>query len=356
MSSAKPLSWSIGIGAVLIVVLAIEVIVRVNASWLASEPIEYAAVSTYAAKLEAFRSRSGSKIAIVGDSVAYGNTMAKHGVDDWRRKTLGAQLANRFTDSAPPVTVANFALNGARPADAARIGADLVAAGAESLILVVGLRGFSRDFEASTQQYSYPWRGSLGLDDQGQPKPIEGARRLDSSEVFQVLLGRWWWSLGALDALIRETMGGSLSNAITNARLRLRKAQGETDELVLLLRLRKRFRSMQLNPERKQTRALIELLKTANATPCKSVIIYATENPDDVSEVIKAGTLKQGRAAISQLVKRFAPNSSYLVPDKNATPETYLDFIHPNPEGYRRLVKRLDPILASISCRHSSPQ
>ena len=157
---SRPRSWSIAIVIFVTLAVAAEIIARspAVALYIAAEPANIVSYPAFVAKMQSFASLRQPKVMLVGASEALGQVMSDYGVKDWQSRGLSSALAEALRPQRPDIVIANFAGNGLLPADQAAIMLEGMRAGADAIVLVADLRGFSEEFEAASDRYAQPWR------------------------------------------------------------------------------------------------------------------------------------------------------------------------------------------------------
>lgn len=316
------------LAVIAVALVGIEAVVRFSSRQIARGADDLTTLPAYVTKLAAFERTVGPRIAVLGDSVALGDTLAKHGVSDWKRRNLDAALVARVQTFEAAPLIANFAANGLRPSDVERAAADLIDSGARKLVIVVGLRALSEDFEPENARFEQPWRrkySSAAPNAAGQ-------------------LAGFWQTRGAVDLTVSGLIGGPFSAVLTRWRVAARSARDD-DELTVALQAAQRFRSAAVSPERVQSQALRHTLQKAQAGGAQIVLVYATENPDYVEQLAPPSQMAKARAGLESLAADFPQTVQYIGPDDGAAPEDFVDFIHPSARGYARMAERIAPLL-----------
>lgn len=324
-------SWLLAILPIGLLLLGGEMLAR-SASvsdYIARRPSDITSEGPYAAKIAAFARASGPKVMVLGDSVALGKVMADHGITDWQSKNLSSALSDELRTDGHPVLVADFSTNGLLPSESAQAMRDGLAAGATAIVIVVGLRGFSADFETVDQQYGTPWRRSRAI----------GARRSSLDEL--------WATKPITEFLISEATGGPLSRALTEMRERHRwRPPDEKKTAFMQLQARQRLSTVSVDKaERFQARALFDALEALDARGVPAIAVYASEDPIAVRRLMMPANLQKGRDELAKLVGDSGRVHRYLGPDPALDRSLLVDHIHPAPEGYRHMARRIAPVL-----------
>ena len=114
-------------------------------------------------KLDCLRRFPGYKVALIGDSVVFGHSLAEHGDRLWRQHGLAPLLAERIRRERPQggLMVMNLGLNGGCPPTWSAWASSWRPAGRILLVCDVGLRSFSSDFTPPEARYSRKWLAEM---------------------------------------------------------------------------------------------------------------------------------------------------------------------------------------------------
>lgn len=299
---------------------------------ISDRPAHVISPDGYVAQLNAWSRLPEPKLAIIGDSVAFGQVMERHGVDDWRDHDLGTALRAAFGAMSPQVV--NLANNGLTPADMAKTILDSVASGAGTIVVVTGLRGFSKDFEAHDAKHAAPWRGTV--------LPFDGFAGL----------ANLWMTRAAMLHEIEDALGAPLSDAVTILRYALSPAEeaNATQAGIQALRMRRRLATVGFDQDsRMQARLFSDALRSAVAEGAQVVVVYATENPVLRPRMMLPPIREKRIAELQELVE--SAGATFLGPDEDMTADLFLDEAHLTPDGYQVMAARLVDELGDSSGR-----
>ncbi|WP_421792090.1 hypothetical protein [Hyphobacterium sp.] len=302
------------------VIAVVEGVVRSApvTAYLAERPADLVTEAGYNARLAALSRMEGERIVVLGDSVGLGQVMANYGLADWQDGELSRALAAE----RPGATISNLSANGLKAADYARTVEDVVALEVDAIVLVLSARAFSSDFDAYDEQHAHDWRR------EGFAAPLLQAR-------------------GAADIVLTDFTGGPLPAVLTGVRARSQPVPetGTVDPVSALL-FRQRLASAEFDPsEGFQARRLAEALQAAEAAGVALVLVYATENPDLRDQILPSALRERNFAAMLAFAEQAAPNAPFLGPDPDMSGEHYVDQMHPTPDGYRIMARRIAPVL-----------
>lgn len=299
--------------------------------------------SSYIAKWQSSGKLETNRIVILGDSVALGDTLRLHGDANWRQHNLGAALHEAMAKRGRDAPISNFAGNGLRPADIEATFRDLVANGTRRFVIVMGLRGFSADFETAPNQYEHPWRRKVSLScGSWLCKSPDGKIHLLTQT--SAMLSRLWITRGAIELWIGRFVGSLPKDLVTRFRT-LGQTSSVDDDLMLTFQANRRYQSVAVEDFRIQTQALRALLTHASEQKVSVVLAYATENPRYQESLGSADIINQARKALASLAAQHPQTVIWLGPDEEVTNTEYLDFIHPNRTGYQRLAERIADVI-----------
>lgn len=348
---SRPRSWTVAIAVFLTLAVAAEIIARLPAValYIATEPANIVSYPAFVAKLQSFASLRQPKVMLVGASEALGQVMTDYGVKDWQSRGLSAALAEALRPQRPDIVIANFAGNGLLPADQAAIMLEGMRAGADAIVLVADLRGFSDEFEPPDDRYAQPWRTTGPL----RPLPEPGRSQGGSIDGGEYSLSAAWRTKAVVDFLITDETGGPVPAALTELRDNHQAARraSKANQAVQTMRLKQRLSSVGFDlADRFQARQLAGALKILNTRGVPVIVVYATENPGVLPRLMAPGAVQRDRAALEAMVAANGGGRDvYLGPDPAMTPGLYVDPSHPTPEGYRVMARRIAPELLKLA-------
>jgi lysophospholipase L1-like esterase len=318
--------------------------------------------STLKAKLDRLAKFRGRKVALVGDSVVLGLTLKDTGDPQWESKTLTAQLQRQLEEAYPgePVLVSNLALNGALPADLDRLIELILPTRPDVIVFDVGLRGFSGDFSAPGSIHSRDW---LQRPDSASKR--HGINRYTTSVGARIdrninePLRRHWRVFNLRDLAAQAMLGGDLRQYLVRQRENLRTKLASlyeeplddlgADELELVLKARTRFDTVQLNEDHPQRKALTLLLARLREVDQPTFIFYSRENPELRDQVIRTDRYYELRTELDSLItSNLGPRMYYDPGVSTLDTENYLDLVHVDAEGFRRMLEAFWPEIARL--------
>lgn len=310
--------------------------------------------ATLYAKLDEVRRFEGAKVVLLGDSLVFGRTMRDHGDRDWQKHTLDVQLQEHLRERFPyrPVMAVNLGMNGVLPTDLDQLVRIIAPLKPDLVVLDVSLRAFSRDFDAQEQQQTRPWLASMRLTPEGRYVVATGDAgiddRLRDSAVNNLQLYRIRDFVRSVlfdgePSRLVLALRGQLDNWLkTGPFAAAPQVDGAFDDIVLLMRARARYNSVDLAADNPQRQAIERTLQRLTEAGQKTLVFYATENPEvlpDLMDGDKAGALRRELAQI--VTSRLPPNSAYIGPLDIFRPANFLDHVHLTAEGYRMLAARI---------------
>lgn len=343
--------------AILSLVL-VDVLLRVlvPGSGALQRVVDIQSPATLYAKLDEVRGFRGIRVVLLGDSLVFGRTMRDHGDHDWQKHTLDAQLQQflrqRFPDR--PVMAINLGMNGVLPTDLDQLVRIIAPLKPDLVVLDVSLRAFSRDFDAQDQQQTRPWLTSMRLTPEGRYAAAAGSADVDG-RLHDIAVNDWL--LYRLRDIVRSVLfdgepgklvlalRGQLDNWLKTGRFAAApQADGAFDDIVLLMRARARYDGIDLAADNPQRQAIERTLQYLSKAGQKTLVFYATENPDVLADLMDADKAKALRSELAQIVtSRLPPNSAYIGPQDIFRPENFLDHVHLTEEGYRMLTGQIGP-------------
>lgn len=290
------------------------------------QPVDLPSSASTSLRLTTFASYNRPRIAVLGDSIALGQVMSAHNISGWQEKELSSAIGKAIEERGVRANVFNFAANGQRPADMAKILDALLQRGVDAVVVIVNLRGFSVDFEPPDQQHLAPWYDDLTSPSWLDRFPLRGLADLFVHQVFGAPPQQW-----LSRARARMNDGGAVSPEAS---------------AIQALRLRQRLSSVLVNPdERVQAKVLAQALQKANLAGVPVVVVYATENPKDARRMMPPPAFQRHRAALEQMVAKSGKRHTYLGPDDELKEQHFIDEMHLTPEGYALMAKRIAPVV-----------
>lgn len=314
-------------------------------------------VSLYA-KIADFQARPGKKVVIMGDSLIYGQTMARHGDAAWQENTLARQLVAKLREKLPggPIEILDLGMNGALPTDLAELGRIVGAVKPDLLVFDLTLRSFSRDFRTPDAVRTRPWLAETSIDGAG----FRLGREYSLDSRF-----RQWAANHSILYRLRDfgqslVFGGQPATYILGLRNALdawmggsKGTAGDEDELLLLLRARARYASIDLAPDNPQRQALNRLVAQLASARQPTLVFYATESPDIRDQLIEPAQFARLQAELETALNGTGnPLLKYVGPLDVFAPANFLDHVHLDKEGYRRLSEALaEPAVQLLGTR-----
>ena len=326
-----------------------------------TEIVDIQTPATLYAKLDYLRRFDGIKIVVLGDSVAYGRALADAGDADWRLHTLSAQLQDRLDRAGLKrrVLVLNVGMNGALPMDIEKLAELIVPIGVDKLVLDITLRSFSADFAAPAEQISRPWLSRMSVGKDGRYVELATNRSLD--ERLEAALREFFvnhWTLYRLRDFVQwRVLNGEPAAAARNLRDRLNLALGggepATEEAafftatLLKLKAKNRHATVSLAPDNPQRAAFDRTLHYLVQARQPTVIFYATEDAAQMKDIMETERYLHLLKELQDLMPESRDGSiTYVPPVKTLQPAHYIDYVHPNKNGYALLV---DAIVGAVT-------
>lgn len=353
-----------GATIVIVAVLAIFdlVIAQTIQTKVINRVVDIQTESTLKAKLDHLGRFKGKKVVLIGDSVVLGLTLKDTGDANWESKTLTAQLQRRLEAAYPgePILVMNLALNGALPADLDRLVEMVLPAKPDLIICDVGLRGFSDDFAYPQSTYSRNWLKRP--DPAGKPRGINryltGVRTKINRGVNEPLRKNWR-VLNLRDLGAQAYLCGDVRQYLAGQREKLRTGlEGlyeeplddlGADELELVLKARTRFDTVHLNEKHPQQRAMVVMMSRLREANQPALIFYARENPELRDQVLRPERYYELRTELDALIaSHIGPRTRYVPGVSTLDAGLYLDLVHVDAEGFRRMIDAFWPEIESL--------
>jgi len=327
-------------------------------------------------KTDYLRKFQGYKVAVLGDSLIYGRSLLEHGDEDWREhnicRLIEEKIRLKITDR--PVLVMNLGINGALPADLEKMVQAVLPLNPDLMIIDYNLRSFSADFSPSAEVLSRKWLEDFRLDRQGKVEPnLSGKSRSEKINMFLSALAVNYWTLYRFGDFFQwRILNGQPRDRLLELRNRLNDRllgrpteEGPEDDefsddlMVLLLKAKKRYSTVNFREDNPQRQALERTLKLLDGHGQKALIFYAKENPDLIFQIIEENRYRRLFADLAGIIEDHAnpnPNLVFLPPVDGLESEYFLDQVHIDYEGYRVLAESMDPLLDRLLTKSCAPE
>jgi hypothetical protein len=316
--------------------------------YVASTPVEIHNPGTLIARIDAWERtiiRDQCKILMLGDSVMLGKVLASRGVN-WRENNFSGLIRGSQKLKNVDINLLNLGINGALPGDLYEI-ARLTREIAPHLTLFnIGVRSFSADFQTVDAALSRPWlahveRGTAGFTQQNMTESlaVEISNTISTKLLNISFLLRYREYLQAL--LFGSTPIKFFHELFAKVKSFFASSEAIDENVLLLLKAKKRFSSISFAEGNVQRRYLGQLLEFSNAIPNQMIGFYSQEKPGDIEELISADLYREMRVRLSQFVSTYG-NMQYLDHMERLEEEFFLDHVHVDERGYRRLFPYLE--------------
>ena len=298
-------------------------------------------------------------VVLVGDSLWYGETMAKHGNADWEDHTLDKKLAARLGGEAK---VINLGMNGLLPREKLQLLRLLKEIGVDTVVVNTGLRSVSADFN-SPNEASRVWLKSLELSPSQSYDWDDGSEDILHSVAHRANV----WITNQLTFL--NTVARWRAKAFRNApstliddiegldRRKARTAQTDIKPIMtptMQLQARRRYKTATYDTTKSdQAKSLLELAQLADSA-FQIIIVYAQENPDEFSKLMDRDVAySEKRRLADMLVGAKTRGGLVYIPTVEALEtDDFLDLVHVNSRGYESYA---DAIAVHIACCTTPP-
>jgi hypothetical protein len=144
--------------------------------------------------------------------------------------------------------------------------------------------------------------------------------------------------------ILARLFDGSIKDAVNRVRNRFSDRAIETlpAELLLTMRAKQRYADIDLFEDNPQWKALNETLSRLASSHQRTVVFYATENPDVLPELMASSA---HAAMIERLEKTITSRGGGCVvfapPLKELVPDDFIDHVHLKFQGNRKLAADL---------------
>jgi lysophospholipase L1-like esterase len=341
------------VAVTIVLLILFDVLLRVVAAGtgILQTTVDIQTPTTLYAKLEDFRNAKGLKVAVLGDSLVFGRAMRDKGDSGWQTHTLSSQLQRWLADKHPgqPVSVANFGMNGTLPTDLENVIRIVLPARPDVVVFDLSLRSFSRDFDRDGDIRTRDWLNELNVSADGTYSIVKDRGGLANWLHGQLV--NYWFLYRFRDFLQSLLFDGSPFTFLASARnaadswLRgsAKDAGDDLGDVVLLMRARSRYEKIDLAPDNPQRQALDRILDRLSEAKQPALIFYATENPKVLPELLPRQTFDQLQAQLAQIISPQPPSRVFVGPLAIYGATDFLDHVHLDRVGYRRLSEQLGP-------------
>ena len=243
----------------------------------------------------------------------------------------------------------NLAINGELPGRLERMAELIKSCPIDLLVFDLGLRSFSADFCQPDKLLSRDWLARISIDAAGRIHTRADANSL----VQQVETGLTdqllnHWTLYRLrDFFQFRVLNQEPQQFCRQVRDQLNVRLGghcevaDDDEFVLLMKARERYATIDLGPanaQRRLERLLASLAEGKQAT----MIFYAKENPDVVSNLLEPARYAELSGQLAALIGRYTGDHLAFIPAiDELAPRHYLDHVDVDHAGNEILTERL---------------
>ncbi|WP_338831765.1 hypothetical protein [Bradyrhizobium sp. 27S5] len=313
---------------------------RIERSSKVLDVVDIQSPSTLALKVRRLAAFPGRKVVLLGDSLVAGQVLAEHGDKDWRQHTISKLLQERYDGVQPGSTmVMNLGMNGILPADLETLSDSLIELRPDAVIMDISLRSFSMDFAAADAMCSRPWlRPGLKFDQAGGLVSLSDASGISS---FDRALIELWPSYRIRDFVQARWLKGEPKDLAWALRNRIEKSGAEQEtagpaaEMRLLLQVRGRYASANLEAANPQFEAWLRTLRKLKAAKLKTIVFYATETPRLLPSLMEPEQYNLLAGKLERSAGEGAPIVSYLPANPVLTDDQFLDHVHVDADGNR---------------------
>lgn len=338
----------------LVVSLAVlDVVLRLTLpfSGLVRQTVDIQTPTTLYLKLDELRRFTGVKIVVLGDSLIFGRTMRDRGDKEWQGYTLSSQLERYLAPRFPnrPVMVSNLGMNGTLPTDLDELVRILLPVKPDLVVFDLTLRSFSRDFDADKSSQTREWLADFSINEAGSYATT--VRQTGVGRIIRDFIVNQWYLYRIRDFMQAAIFDGEpvsfvagLRNAIDNwfKTGDVQPEHNNLDDMVLLMQARSRYSNIDLNSDNPQRQALDRVLQRLTKAAQPALIFYATENPRILPQLLPAGTFRNPQNKLTEAISpALSPKLVYVGPLGTLAPENFIDHVHLNREGYRRLTEEI---------------
>lgn len=288
-------------------------------------------------KLNEFKNFNGVKVLTLGDSLIFGRTMRDRGDIGWENHTFSSQLEDELKRRYPgkPIMVANFGINGVLPSDLENLIRITLPLKPDLIIFDVTLRSFSRDFQDVSS--SREWLNNFSIAQNGE--------FLTNAPLHDFMVNHW--ALYRMKDLIQALIfDGQPVNFFTRKRNELnswlqKKSKSTESEVILLFKARSRYDRIDLAEDNPQKKALERALTKLKDAGQPTIAFYATENPEDLGNLIDKDKFTDLQNQLKDVMLKGGNTFEWIGPLGIYDHSNFLDHVHLNQEGYRRLVAEI---------------
>jgi lysophospholipase L1-like esterase len=334
----RRLIWTLILTAIVLVFFESGLRLLIRADFFA-KAVEINSLQVLQTKLHALRRGNSLKVAMLGDSLVYGYAMAEAGDRDWRSHSLPPLLRKELiSNGLHEPYVSNFGMNGLLPKDIEYLVPYFVAAKPDILMFDLTLRSFSRDFSPDHTQHSRTWIENLATEKSNSSFFFGKA-----SHSIEIVFANSY-IVNVREFVLAWIFEGSIKDWVSKIRNRLgqRDATSIPSELLLAMRAKQRYLDIDLQADNPQWQSLNRALSMLAEGHQRTVVFYATENPDILPSLMSSGTHAAMIAKLEKTVTNQGTDCIIFIPPlKSLVPEDFIDHVHLNYQGNQKLSAEL---------------
>lgn len=302
-------------------------------------------------KLDHLASHEGMKVIVLGDSLIVGRAMKIHGDKSWAQHTFTAQLQKRLREYMPERNplVMNLGLDGSVPADIEKVAMRVVECEPDLVVLDCSIRSFSEDFVSEESMITRPWLAPNDLSEELSPA---GRFNCTVEGYLAAVIQRVWYAYRIRDVIRSCLLGGTVKQGLQSLRDRYgvkSQVSGDDDDVLLLLKAKKRFSSIEINSVNPQMASLTRTLDMLSRAEVPVLLFYAREDPQRLSAVIDDDKYRKLKSEMEACIGPHTSQNVLYHPGADTIPsECYLDHVHVDEIGYFILLDTLWPSVLKL--------
>jgi hypothetical protein len=114
-----------------------------------------------------------------------------------------------------------------------------------------------------------------------------------------------------------------------------------------MLKARARFQGINLDERNPQLAALRRVLGVLADAGQRTVVFYATENPEALDELVNIERHQAQQVELESLISAYGKNLIYVGPQEAPDQRYFLDHVHVDRDGYVLLVDDIWPAVSA---------
>jgi hypothetical protein len=311
-------------------------------------PADIQTSETLCLKIDRLRNFEGRKVVVLGDSLALGESMRRHGNVDWRRQEISHAIAAAMPSNQPTL-VMNLGLNGGLPADQDVILKLMKDIKLDTVVAFATIRSFSSDFAQPKDAHSRAWFADLAAHGCQRMAKRDLASRVRAFLSDNMMLYR------ASDLLQRYVLDDSLRAAAASLRTRwgsTKAAAGDGNPQETMFLARRRFLNITYDKPHQQVEAFERSHAALRNQAERTIYVYSREASRQLPSLIGRQAYLRQRAELAKLIGQHC--GMVYIDSPEIPAERYIDYVHVDAAGYKLLASQISAADGALQpCKNS---